>query len=72
MDLLSFLTTVILITSAVTLVVALAAYIAYKVRDLRKPTFFKAQSQNDSTAQTVFLKPASLDRLRERLDAPDT
>lgn len=68
MDLLSFLTTVILITSAVTLVVALAAYIAYKVRDLRKPTF-KAQPQNDSTAHKVFLKPASLDRLRERLDS---
>lgn len=56
MDLVSVLATVILLTTVGTLIVAIAAYVAFKLRDKRKP------SRNDPTAKgskptgAIFLK----------------
>lgn len=69
MDLFSFLATIILITSVVTLVVALAAYVAYKIRDIRKPSKKKRSVQN-ILDEPMFLKPvsdATLQNLKQSL-----
>ena len=59
MDLVSILTTVILTTTIGTVIVGVAAYAAFKLRDKRKP---KAKSASDGktgqgTQVAVFLKP---------------
>ena len=69
MDLFSFLATIILVTSVVTLVVALAAYVAYKIRDVRKPAKKKRSVQN-ILDEPIFLKPlpnAMLQDLKQTL-----
>jgi hypothetical protein len=52
MDLISILATVILFTTIATLVIAIAAYGAYKLREWRKPK--KASSQSASS-EPIFL-----------------
>jgi hypothetical protein len=58
MDLFSFLATIILITSVVTLVVAIAAYVAYKIRDVRKPSR-KRRDARSVLDRPIFLRPVS-------------
>lgn len=65
MDLLSFLATVILITSVITLVVAIAAYVAYKIREVRKPRGKKRRAELISN-EPIFLVPAATDILIQR------
>jgi hypothetical protein len=57
MDLFSFLATIIVITSVVTLIVALAAYVAYKIRDARKPSRSKRAAEHTEQVP-IFLKPS--------------
>jgi heme/copper-type cytochrome/quinol oxidase subunit 2 len=59
MDLISILTTVILATTIGTVIVGVAAYAAFKLRDKRKP---KAKPKNDDgqeskVQEAIFLKP---------------
>lgn len=54
MDLYSFLATIILITSLVTLLIAIAAYIAYKIREVRKPS--KARGAEAGSTEPIFLR----------------
>lgn len=57
MDLISILATVILITTLGTLIVAVAAYAAFKLRDKRKPKK-KDQTLDDSGPfEPIFLTP---------------
>jgi hypothetical protein len=59
MDLVSILATVILITTIGTMVVGVGAYLAFKLRDKRKPTKKKVDDTMDVKAnvEPVFLKP---------------
>lgn len=65
MDLFSFLATIILITSVVTLVVAFAAYLAYKIRNKRSPSKKKRDAQNAYKEGPIFIQPVSLAAVRE-------
>ena len=56
MDLLSLLATVILFTTVGTLVVALAAYAAYKLREKRKPVK-KKRNESGLNMEPIFLEP---------------
>ena len=56
MDLLSILATVILFTTVGTLMVALAAYAAYKLREKRKPVK-KARVAGQEDLEPMFLQP---------------
>lgn len=57
MDLVSVFATVILVTTVGTLVMAVAAYFAYKVREWRKPKISAAAIHEEEIAQgPVFLK----------------
>jgi hypothetical protein len=60
MDLFSFLATIILITSVVSLVMAIAAYIAYKIRDARKPQKSKATKFSEKP-EPIFLTRVDTD-----------
>jgi hypothetical protein len=70
MDLISILTTVILTTTIGTAIVGVAAYAAFKLRDIRKP---KAKSSGDGNGhqgpqESVFLKlyvPASATTMQD-------
>lgn len=63
MDLISILATVILITTIGTLVVGIAAYAAFKLRDKRRP------KKKDPTAnQNTFDKPIFLKRYDPKAD----
>ncbi len=56
MDLISLLATVILITTIGTLVVAVAAYIAFKLRDKRKPRRRDPTVSADGPHTPIFLQ----------------
>lgn len=58
MDLVSILATVILVTTIGTMVVGVGAYMAFKVRDKRRPSARKTDDTLDDTgpAQPVFLR----------------
>lgn len=56
MDLISILATVILITTIGTLVVGVAAYIAFKLRDKRKPKRKDPTAEEHGEMQAIFLK----------------
>ncbi|MFZ6747125.1 hypothetical protein ACO0LC_28230 [Undibacterium sp. JH2W] len=56
MDLISILATVILITTIGTLVVGVAAYIAFKLRDKRKPKRKDTTIEEQGEIQAIFLK----------------
>lgn len=56
MDLISLLATVILITTIGTLVVAVAAYIAFKLRDKRRPKKRDPTMHSDGPYQPIFLQ----------------
>lgn len=56
MDLLSILATVILFTTVGTLMVALAAYAAYKLRERRKPSK-KKRDKDAAQMEPIFLRP---------------
>lgn len=56
MDLLSILATVILFTTVGTLMVALAAYAAYKLRERRKPSK-KKRDKDVVQMEPIFLRP---------------
>ncbi len=56
MDLISLLATVILITTIGTLVVAVAAYIAFKLRDKRRPKKKDPTMHDDGPYQPIFLQ----------------
>lgn len=58
MDLISILATVILVTTIGTMVVGVGAYVAFKVRDKRKPSKKKQDDTLDATSQgePIFLK----------------
>jgi hypothetical protein len=62
MDLFSFLATVILITSIVSLVMAFAAYIAYKIRDIRRPRK-NARLNTSERSELIFLSPVNTESL---------
>jgi hypothetical protein len=57
MDLISLLATVILITTIGTLVVAVAAYIAFKLRDKRKPKKRDPTMSEGGPHTPIFLQP---------------
>jgi hypothetical protein len=63
MDIYSFLATVILIASIVSCVMAFAAYIAYKIRDMRAPD--KNRRVETDALEPIFLKPAQLEEVEE-------
>jgi heme/copper-type cytochrome/quinol oxidase subunit 2 len=59
MDLISILTTVILATTIGTVIVGVAAYAAFKLRDKRKPKAKKAEGDGQGgkqVAEAIFLK----------------
>lgn len=57
MDLVSILATVILVTTIGTMMVGVAAYIAFKLRDKRKPTKGKDNTlDNKGAREPIFLK----------------
>ena len=58
MDLISILATVILVTTIGTMVVGVGAYVAFKVRDKRKPSKKRNDDTLDATNQSepIFLK----------------
>ena len=56
MDLISLLATVILITTIGTLVVGVAAYAAFKLRDKRKPKRHDSTITDDGEHQPIFLE----------------
>ncbi len=58
MDLISILATVILVTTIGTMVVGVGAYVAFKVRDKRKPSKKRNDDTLDATDQSepIFLK----------------
>ena len=57
MDLIAFLSTVILLVTIGTITVAIAAYVALKLRDRRKPKPGRLQGVGNSSAfEPVFLK----------------
>ncbi|MDP1999117.1 MAG: hypothetical protein Q8K22_05940 [Rhodoferax sp.] len=58
MDLISILATVILVTTIGTMVVGVGAYVAFKVRDKRKPSKKKIDDTLDATGPNdpIFLK----------------
>ena len=55
MDLISILATVILVTTIGTMIVGVGAYVAFKLRDKRKPTGKKTVDAKNSE-QAIFLK----------------
>ena len=55
MDLISILATVILLTTIGTLVVAIAAYVAFKLRDKRKPTKKDPTTAALNPSEPIFL-----------------
>lgn len=59
MDLVSILATVILVTTIGTMVVGVGAYIAFKLRDKRKPTKKKTDDTLDNSGprEPIFLTP---------------
>lgn len=57
MDFISILATVILFTTIGTLVVSLAAYGAYKMRERRKPKKHDASELSPDKIEPVFLRP---------------
>lgn len=59
MDLISILATVILITTIGTMVVGVGAYVAFKLRDKRKPSKSRGDATLNVTGlqEPVFLKP---------------
>ena len=56
MDIISILATVILFTTIGTLEVAVAAYIAFKLRDKRRPKKYDPTAHTSGPYQPVFLK----------------
>lgn len=56
MDLISLLATVILITTIGTLVVGVAAYAAFKLRDKRRPKRKDANASQDGAHKPIFLE----------------
>jgi hypothetical protein len=57
MDLVSIFSTIVLVTTISTLILAVAAYFAYKVREWRKPkSFSKNKLLTDEVFEPVFLK----------------
>ena len=57
MDLISVLATVILIVTIGTLVVGVAAYAAFKLRDNRRPKRKDAHAATDGVHKPIFLQP---------------
>jgi len=58
MDLVSVLATVILVTTIGTMVVGVGAYVAFKLRDKRKPAKGKSSvGQGAGLQEPIFLKP---------------
>jgi len=57
MDLISILSTVILITTIGTMGVAVAAYVAFKVRDRRKPQKKDPTAAEGGAFEPIFLTP---------------
>lgn len=55
MDLISILATVILVTTIGTMIVGVGAYVAFKLRDKRKPAGKKTSDAKNSE-QAIFLK----------------
>lgn len=69
MDLVSIFSTIVLVTTISTLILAVAAYFAYKVREWRKPkTFSGEQALTDEPLEPVFLKRHMLDDLVQTPD----
>jgi heme/copper-type cytochrome/quinol oxidase subunit 2 len=56
MDIISILATVILFTTIGTLAVAVAAYVAFKLRDKRRPKKYDPTAHASGPYQPVFLK----------------
>lgn len=64
MDLVSIFSTIVLVTTIATLVMAIAAYFAYKVREWRKPkTFSRGQISDDEPFEPIFLRRHMLNNL---------
>lgn len=57
MNMISVFSTIILVTTIATLVLAIAAYFAYKLREWRKPKFSSGEKITiDETFEPIFLK----------------
>lgn len=61
MDIISVLATVILFTTVTTLVVALATYVAYKMRERRKPMVKAPAELGQGEFTPIFLEPYGAD-----------
>ena len=75
MDLVSILATVILVTTIGTMVVGVGAYVAFKLRDKRKPSKKKDDDtlNEKGSAEPIFLKryvPTSVNSLETGVDVP--
>lgn len=73
MDLVSIFSTIVLVTTIVTLILALAAYFAYKLREWRKPKSSTGSNiAGDEVMEPIFLKRHMLSSLEqtpyERID----
>ncbi|MCX7192925.1 MAG: hypothetical protein NTY60_04780 [Proteobacteria bacterium] len=69
MDLVSIFSTVVLVTTIVTLILALAAYFAYKVREWRKPkSSGGGKISADGVFEPIFLKRHMLSSLEHSPD----
>jgi heme/copper-type cytochrome/quinol oxidase subunit 2 len=70
MDLVSIFSSIVLVTTIATLVVAIAAYFAYKVREWRKPkTFSRGRISDNAPFEPIFLHRHILDNLDKTTDA---
>lgn len=57
MDMISVFSTTVLVTTVATLVLAIAAYFAYKLREWRKPKLSgEEKNTDDETFEPIFLK----------------
>jgi heme/copper-type cytochrome/quinol oxidase subunit 2 len=57
MDLVSIFSTIVLVTTVATLVMAIVAYFAYKLREWRKPKAFSGDKiSSESNFEPVFMK----------------
>lgn len=56
MDLVSIFSTIVLVTTIATLVMAVVAYFAYKLREWRKPKPFSGDKTSERNFEPVFMK----------------
>jgi heme/copper-type cytochrome/quinol oxidase subunit 2 len=70
MDLISILATVILATTIGTVMIGVAAYVAFKLRDKRKPKS-KVSGESDEREDSASYVPIFLSRYEPEIDQPN-